>query len=218
MGSWSASSWNIASYLKLPLSWEIDYDHWDIPTNPTAGYYRTSTADWNNYAYRFIVGSDTGFVLNSRGRWYASSIRPFKDEPVDPMLDEILKEWRTFIDWNPFWREVIARNESLWIISILYDEWRNCITIADKNLWATAVYSGWNVTQANSWWLFQWWNNYEHTRTSTLSRSSTRVNASDYWPENYYSSSVFIEQSNWDSSNNNNLWWGETNWMRYEVK
>ena len=61
---------------------------------------------------------------------------------------------------------------------------------------------------------YQWWNNYWfHWWTMAYSQS---VDASSYWPNNYYNVGRFIRDGNnrWDSSDNRNLrWWaGDTVW------
>ena len=106
----------------------------------------------------------------------------------------------------------IYRNQTEWIISLSSDG-TTWITIADKNLWATQVYNSWDtLSQANSGNFYQRWNNYGFPFTWATTTSSTQVNASTYWPWNYYSSGTFITSSNyyWDSSQNWNLWWWET--------
>lgn len=97
----------------------------------------------------------------------------------------------------------IYHNVTLWLISLSSD-WENWITIADKNLWATST----DVTSQNSFWkYYQRWNNYWYYYWSTVSLGST-IDASSYWPDNYYSSSNFVKNYLWDSSNNWNLrWW-----------
>lgn len=83
----------------------------------------------------------------------------------------------------------------------------------DKNLWATTVWnSGDTLSEANCWKYYQRWNNYWFPRTWTVTTSSTQVDASTYWPWNYYSSSTFITRSSspyrWDTTDNWNLrWW-----------
>lgn len=104
----------------------------------------------------------------------------------------------------------IYHSPNLWLISLSSD-WTNWITIADKNLWATQVYNdGDTLSEANCGKYFQWWNNYGFPFTWAVTTSNTRVNAQNYWPWNYYSSSTFITIANWDNSNNINLWWGTT--------
>jgi hypothetical protein len=99
----------------------------------------------------------------------------------------------------------------------LSSDWTEWITIADKNLWATTVYNKWDtLTSSNSWNLYQRWNNYWFSSTWTITTSSTRVDASNYWPWNYYSGSTFIAANSapwdWSSVDNPNLRWWET-WL-----
>lgn len=117
------------------------------------------------------------------------------------------------------WREAtpittagIYHNSDLWLIS-LSSNGSTWITIADKNLWATTVYNNWDtLSDSNCGNLYQRWNNYWFSRSWTITTSSTTVNASSYWPNNYYSSSTFITGSyNWDTSDNTNLWGDTTN-------
>lgn len=102
----------------------------------------------------------------------------------------------------------IYHNATLWVISLSSDG-ENWITIADKNLGATTVYNnGDTLSEANSGKYYQWGNNYWFPFTWSVTTSSTQVNASNYWPWNYYSSSTFITTNWWDSSRNTNLrWW-----------
>ena len=108
----------------------------------------------------------------------------------------------------------IYHNPDLWLISLSSD-WTNWITIADKNLWATQVYNdGDALSEANCGKYYQWWNNYGFPFTWTITTSTTRVDASNYWPWNYYSSSTFIKRSSspydWSNVQNDNLWWDVT--------
>ena len=122
-------------------------------------------------------------------------IRAFKDVPAIPD-----SSWDTIYDWSSiasgagiFW------NQTMWLISISSD-WNNWFTIQDKNLWATNIW--------DAWYYYQWWNCNGFTMGWVSQTSSTQVDASWYWPWNYYSSYTFVTNSNWDSSNNRNLrWW-----------
>lgn len=102
---------------------------------------------------------------------------------------------------KPITTKWIYHNAELWLISLSSDG-SNWLTIADKNLWATKVWDYWKY--------YQWWNNYWWDDVPT-SKLNIQLNASAYWPWNYYSSSTYItwQISNWwDSSNNANLrWW-----------
>lgn len=68
------------------------------------------------------------------------------------------------------------------------------------------------MSEANCWKYYQWGNNYGFPWTWSVTTSSTQVDASSYWPWNYYSSSTFIAVSVWDWSSvrNDNLWWWVT--------
>lgn len=123
------------------------------------------------------------------------------------------------------WKKLITtawiyHSPSLWLISISSD-WTNWITMSDKNLWATTTYNvGDTMSQENCWNFYQRWNNYWFPFNMSVSSTTTKVNASNYWPWNYYSSSTFIiDKSNewlnskgfWDTSYNTNLRWNTTN-------
>lgn len=120
-----------------------------------------------------------------------------------------------WVDAQPITTAWIYRNESDWLISLSSDG-TNWTTIADKNLWATST----DITNSASYWnLYQRWNNYwfpySWASWGTITKSSSKVNASSYWPTNYYSSSTFIyswsENWDWSNSQNNNLRWDTTN-------
>lgn len=114
------------------------------------------------------------------------------------------------------WREAqpittawIYHNEELWLISLSSDG-NTRRTIADKNLWATQVWNNWDALNENNIGkYYQWGNNYWFWHW-TLTKSSTQVDASNYWPWNYYSSSTFITRNTnpyrWDTTDNWNLW------------
>ena len=104
-----------------------------------------------------------------------------------------------------------------WTITI--SNWTKNITILDRNLWATEI--GWWTwaSTASYGCYYQWWNNYcfPSDPSAAITISSTKVDASDYWPENPYSSDVFIKSDwDWSSVRNDNLrWWewdDDTNW------
>ena len=114
------------------------------------------------------------------------------------------------VEAQPITTPWIYHNSDLWLISLSSDG-SNWLTIADKNLWATQVYnSGDTLSEANAGKYYQWGNNYWFPFTWSVTTSSTQVNASTYWPWNYYNSSTFITTSPRDSSGNANLWWWTT--------
>lgn len=105
----------------------------------------------------------------------------------------------------------IYHNPDLWLISLSSD-WTNWITIADKNLWATQVYNSWDtLSEANCGNYYQWWNNYGFPFTWAVTTSSSQVDAQNYWPWNYYSSSTWITTNPRWSVWSFDLWWWVTN-------
>lgn len=113
--------------------------------------------------------------------------------------------------WVYFWVNIpawIYYNSELWLISISGD-WNSWTTISDKNLWATNVWnSSDNISSLNCGWYYQRWNNYMFPFEWGVTTSQYTVNASSYWPWNYYSSSTFITTAPRDDSPYNyDLWW-----------
>ena len=214
--AWSSSASNFNTYMKMPLSWSrlaesaAVYSSWTF-------WYRWSSTNYNIENGYCLQRYYSTLRLRYVGKEDAKPIRPFKDAPVIPSGSG----WNTLYSWS--WGAWIFHNSSLWLISISSD-WSNRLTIADKNLWATTVYNSWDtITSANSWYYYQWGNVYwfpwKDTAASSITKSSTdaKVNASSYWPWNYYSSSTYMIRSSsggnyWDSSWNSDLrWW--TTWV-----
>ena len=106
-------------------------------------------------------------------------------------------------------------NENFTAGIITVTDWSDAYTIMDRNLWATST----GVDSSDSYgYYFQWWNNYwfPSDPNASITTSNTKVDASWYWPWNYYSSSTFITISSNRGSNprdrssvqNDNLrWW-----------
>lgn len=138
------------------------------------------------------------------------SIRFWNDWQYLPIASA--KVWEKPIAPNVSSTPWIYHNLTKWLISISAD-WYKWITLSDKNLWATVVYNNWDEMSSNNVWdYYQWWNNYWFPMSSTLNTSGTQVDASSYWPGNYYNSNwVFNTNYRWDSSNNQNLWWSISN-------
>ncbi len=120
----------------------------------------------------------------------------------------------------------IKHDADAWTVTVYSADGSYWIVIMDKNLWATAVW-GWTGLDVSTYWnYYQWWNNYAFPSdpNATVTVSSTKVDASAYWPDNPYSSGTFIvwddnyndRDSDWSSVRNDNLrWWewdNETNW------
>lgn len=205
--------WVLAEYarrLKIPFAWYLYYnspsqvfDQW------TQTVLWSTTIDWNagtqylNRSYALTL-SDTGYSVwtGSRANW--CSVRCFKNEPIAPD-----NTWTTiYEDWNKW----VYRNAGLELITIT--DWSNTISMKDRNLWASVVYSyGDTLSQANCWYYFQRWNNYWFPGigyTDTIQTSPTQVNATNYWAY-YYDETFRIRYEDWSSTNNDNLWWDEVN-------
>lgn len=129
-------------------------------------------------------------------------------------ITKLIQDWHEYIFKE--YEDIITtpwiyHNSDLWLISLSSD-WENWMTIADKNLWADTVYNDWDaLSESNCWWYFQWWNNYMFPFTWNVTTSNTQVDATGYWPWNYYNDSTFItDNANWSSTYNDNLRWGRT--------
>lgn len=205
---WSSSNTTpFLTYLKVPLAWQRGSDMNIYFVNQRACLMSSSFSDsvWFGY-YTIVIPNST---LSSWAQTWIGNInwqiRPFKDEVVTPDSSRtVLYQWT--------WDAWIYWSSALWLIS-LSSNWQTWITIADKNLWATTVYNYWDtLTIQNTWNMYQMGNNYWFPSTlnssATISSSTTTVNASGYWPWNYYSSSTFIKNSVWENSGNADLrWW-----------
>ena len=210
----TSSSSTLQDYLKMPAAGERNYTDSTVKNQWTIGYYRSITPNGNQVASMMNFGSNYFYPKNNNSTGYACSIRCFKDTAISPDSSwEILYDGSSIATWA--W---VFYNSLLWLISLSWD-WITWITIQDKNLWATTVYNNWDtLSEANCWKYYQWGNNYWFPRASdaTITTSSTKVNASNYWPWNYYSSDTFIIINAWDSSNNQDLWWNTT--LTYTVE
>lgn len=206
LGGWSTDWTNFGITLKLPFAGDRPRTNGNSSYQGTFAVYWSSTAYNNSNAYDLYF-SPTGITPKDKdGYSNAFSIRAFKDVSVTPTNSWLKLYWTSIEAWWIFW----SAND--WLIS-LSSNWTTWVTISDKNLWATAVYNNWDtLSEANCGKYFQWGNNYWFPRTWTITISSTQANASNYWPWNYYSSSIFITRTsspyNWSNARNDNLrWW-----------
>lgn len=208
---WKIPVWtDLNTYLLLPNAWYLSYITWELLDVWvgccfwTRNWFDLSSSipyiNWTSI-WSYWPSQIMGYGNYNR-RWTGYPIRPIKDTEVVPD-----NSWTTLLDWSSIatWAWVF-HNLALWLISLSSD-WEDWITIADKNLGATSS----DISSTNSYWYYyQWWNNYWFTAWSIIT-SSTRVDASSYWPWNYYNSSTFIKTSNnedWSTVQNNNLrWW-----------
>ena len=194
--------------LHMPFAGSRDYFSADLIDQGSYGYYWSSSpygSDSPNRACNLNLDSSNVYANDCRSRANGFSVRCFKDSYVTPDSSWTVVQWTLWWAWI-FW------NQTEWLISIT--DWTTWYTIQDKNLWATTVYSYWDtLSEANMGYMYQWWNNYWFPSTWTISNtSSTKVDASSYWPWNYYSSSTFITWMDWSSVHNDNLRWGESQW------
>lgn len=205
---WWSSDWSGFSVsTKMPLAWYRSNQSW-VSAQGSDGMYSSSIRNWASYIYAARITSTVLNLPQSQYPCYWLSIRPFKDISVVPTSSWTKLYWTSIESWGIFW------SSTDWLISLSSD-WQTWITIADKNLWATTVWNNWDtLSQANCWNYYQWGNNYSFPRTWSVTTSTTQVNASTYWPWNYYSSSTFITRSSspydWSSVQNDNLWGWKT--------
>ena len=204
---WSYTSWWAAfgKALKLPKAGGRSPVDANAMSQGSEGYYWSSSRSTADEAYQIYFSSNIAMYNGFRAGGF--SVRCFKNSPVVPTSSWTKLYWTSIEAGWIFW------SSADWLIS-LSSNWQSWITIMDKNLWATTVWNYWDaVSAANCGWYFQWGNNYMFPYTWSVTTSSTRVNASAYWPWNYYSSSTFIKYRwRWDTTDNWNLrWWVDGN-------
>ena len=195
---------NWRTNLHMPFAGRRQYDTASIFSQGANWYYRSSSSRGSDASNLYLNSSR----VSSTNYWRAFGfpIRCFKNSFELPTASWIVITWTLWWAW-------IFRDTVNWLISITSD-WTTWYTIQDKNLWATLVYYNWDrLDRSNMWNMYQWWNNYWFPSTWSVTTSGTKVNAQNYWPWNYYSSSTFIKGSlDWSSVQNNNLrWWVDGN-------
>ena len=205
ISDFSLSYSDLKSKLHIPSPWyRADSDgatYWSWNN----GYFWCSNCnEWTDKVYTVYVWWSTFSISGNAGRSYWRNIRPFYNRFVVPDNTRTVEFW-TLGSAGIFY------NSTLWLISIT--DWTKWYTISDKNLWATQVWNNWDtLSEANCGKFYQRWNNYGFAWTWSITTSSTKVDASAYWPWNYYSSSTFITggYTDWSSVQNDNLRWWET--------
>ena len=214
LGGWSSDWINFWIALKLPLAG--DRFRWSSSVSDQGAYgrYRSSTRTNASNAYSIHFDSSVISPQTASQRSNGLSVRCFKNSPIVPTPSWAKLYWMSIESWWIFW------SSTDWLIS-LSSNWQTWVTIMDKNLWATTVWnSGDTLSEANCGKYYQRWNNYGFPRTWTVTASSTQVDASAYWPWNYYSSSTFITRSSspyrWDTTDNANLRWWVSQWSSQE--
>lgn len=157
----------------FPYSWATEF------------YTSTQAATWywpdNPYLdSHFVKVSSNNRFFNASGvtniRWWEWAWVRIPTEPKK-------------ITYKHLTGEEVWHNDQLGLFSFTRDFWSTWTTIADKDLWANAVWWEWN--------LFQWWNDYWFPATGTVTRSTTSVNVDNYWPKNHYNTSTWT-RSTWN--------------------
>ena len=205
---WSSDWANFWIALKLPFAGYRIFSTAEVGSQGSDGrYWSSSRYDTSNAYYLYFHSTTLGPQNNNR-RPNGYSVRCFKNSPTVPTSSWTKLYWTSIEAGWIFW------SSTDWLISLSSD-WNTWITIADKNLGATTVWNSWDtLSETNAWKYYQRWNNYgfPRARNATITISYTQVDASTYWPWNYYSSSTFIGRSSsphrWDTTDNWNLrWW-----------
>ena len=205
-------------YYKMPKAWCLSPDDDTPPTTyakvGVGSYFKIATVnlDWNDWWYYLDHNFTDPYQSTPASRSLWITIRPFKNDPVLPDSTWTVLAWSLSWVWI-FW------NAELWLITCTAD-WTNYTTIADKNLWATETWTWWeSETPEKCWLYYQYWNNHWFDWTETS--STTLVDASGFWPGNYYDSSTFIVTTwDWDSNANFEQFdtrrWVSTQWTHFE--
>ena len=199
--AWSSSNWvNFATYLKIPMAGFRDYSNLNLNyRGPNGLYWSSSPYNSNNANFLYFDRASVSQTYDSRS--YGLPVRCFKDTPIIPT-----SSWTTLFQGS--WSAWIFHNTTEWLISISSDG-TTWYTIMDKNCWATTVYNYWDtLSEANCGKVYQWGNNYAFSwdanyDVSQISKSSTKVDVTWYWPWNYYNSSTWITENPRQSSANN---------------
>lgn len=203
---WLSDKTNFMNYFKAPSTYYLNRSTGTKNTSYWPVRFWTSTTEVYTSARCMYINEKSELAFGATDKpsnWF--SIRPFKDEPVVPDLNDW---WVQTFDWSSVasWAW-IYRNSTLGLIS-MSSNWDKWITTSDKNLWATNVW--------DNWLYYQFWNNYWFTENPSSTYTSTQ-DATGYWPGNYYNNEHFVKvsSSNWMSQNNNNIWWWKTDWYWY---
>lgn len=172
--------------LHMPFAWERQTDgsiyyQWEYAKYWTA----TASSSQATKSNRFSMYWDNNSV-EVAFRADASPIRLFFDEYIEPDNTRTIETWT-------LWGAGVFYNATLWVISLTNGSDKS-ISIQDKNVWATEVYTSWTLTGAKMWKMFQRWNYYWFPSTWTVSKTSTtQVNTTWYGWDNPYSRDVFVK-------------------------
>lgn len=186
--------------LHMPLVWFWGYDSTARYDFWYSTYMRTPSPYGDTAATSWHITQSWASMFRSDWRGYWQPVRAFKDVYVEPD-----NTWR--IEWWNLWWAWIFWNQHLWLISI--NDWNGYnITMSDKNLWATIAWSYWdNMTDANCWYYYQWWNCYWFSFTWWFTTDTQCVDTTGYWHWNYYNRAVYVLRVwDWTCSPNDALW------------
>lgn len=162
-------------------------------------------SEWSPFKNRYIH-----YHIWSWDRCNCFSIRPFKNDPVNPIWKDWWKNY-TIDSWiTSAW---IYQNLSLWLISVV--NWDKIITMSTKNIWATVEYTsnGSPVTKDNWWYMFQARNNHWFDMLAEWVNTSESIpNLSLYTPcDKYNDELLYVNNSNYPYSEKdkyrNLRWW-----------
>ena len=208
------NAYTMGTYLKMPKAGSRRYSDSNVINSWTIGYYWSSAPKGDNGSYLLTFANNYLRPQESNARTTGLSIRCFKDIPVTPTVS-----WDVLYNYGGLPEDGwIFWNSTDWLISVSAD-WETWITIQDKNLGATTVYEQWDtITDDNCWYFYQWGNNYWFAHSWSVTTSSTQVDTTDYWPWNYYNSSIFITWNRWSSVRSNNLWWWVSQWTWADIE
>lgn len=204
--SWAA--W--MDVLKLAPAGLIDFDlytkdhPWKAPEYQwyTLFYWSSTPVIWTTRANSIQLDAGSINIPSASFRTYWLSVRCFKDSFVVPTSSWTVLNWTLWSAWV-FW------DSANWLISVTWNG-TTWYTIMDKNLWANTVYNYWDTcTESNCWKYYQWWNNFWFDYAWPEYTTQVVVDASSYWPGNYYSyDEFFFWDVDWtDPSNDNLRWW-----------
>lgn len=171
------------------------YNNWEWVKVCWASLQDAGDAQWSNFT---IETSSTYSILNIQ---YVRTSTKLESDWLRIMYFDS-------IDWNYI---LYYRDDGE--IHLKLGDYSNII--ADKNLWATKLadpHKEQNFDLDEIWYYYQWWNDYWFSKTWPFIKTETKVDTSDYWPDNHYYSNVLYDGSwnDWSLSPNPNLWWWVT--------
>ena len=210
---WKSSSLTLEecwTYAHLPAAWyrnvtssiSSQWTKWYYGSYSPGSFYNVPSWSWSYWS----------------GSWF--SIRPIKNQFIEPDIF-----WKRLSRTNN--NKYICYSPYLWLISIkwwtkpVWSSAAQCITISDKNCWATTVYNYWDtLSEANCWKYYQGWNNYWFPWTWTITDKITiwqdwLIFAAWFAPWSY-SSSTWIYCTYWNWPRYDASYWCRTRWYWIE--